>query len=269
MGVAMSVIGTTINVTDRRDVYDDARFALDQMTKDLRQGESVGGTSDADSISVETHRSFDGDAISVVWRATGSAAPYTLQRSDDGGTRTSTCSTRSRPNQIFTYTDHDGVTDQVTISLDLETRTDTRAPVHRRAPEERDMMTTLDPPPPPRGGRVLDGRSASLLIGDHDGLAGGGARRRQRGAAPDRPQRQVGEGAGDRRDRGREREDHAVPAAGRPRRRARSAAPRSARPEGGRVPGQLDHRGPAGTSRSCPRGTTRRRRTPSSRGRCR
>jgi prepilin-type N-terminal cleavage/methylation domain-containing protein len=125
MGVAVSVLSTTVNVTDRRDVFTDARFALDQITKDLRAGESVGSASDADTVSVETYRSRDGDAISVVWRAEGSSAPFTLQRSDDGGTTYKDVLDTLASNQLFTYTTHDGVTDEVTVALDLNTRTDT------------------------------------------------------------------------------------------------------------------------------------------------
>ena len=41
MAVAMRSFTTTNTITNRRDVLTDGRIAIDQMTKQLRQGESV------------------------------------------------------------------------------------------------------------------------------------------------------------------------------------------------------------------------------------
>ena len=48
-------------------------FALDQMTEDLRQGESIDVSSDADTVRTPSY--VDGSATTVIWRTTGSAAP--------------------------------------------------------------------------------------------------------------------------------------------------------------------------------------------------
>ena len=42
MAVAIRSFTTTNTITNRRDVLTDGRIAIDQMTKQLRQGESVG-----------------------------------------------------------------------------------------------------------------------------------------------------------------------------------------------------------------------------------
>jgi hypothetical protein len=68
----------------------------------------------------------------MVWRVTGSAAPYTLEQSRDGGANfaplvsplvcKATAGTCADP---FTYTSHGGVVDQVTIDLTFQTTTST------------------------------------------------------------------------------------------------------------------------------------------------
>jgi hypothetical protein len=121
MGVAMSVLRTSINVTDRRDVLTDGKYALDQMTKDLRQAESIDASSTSMLVKVPTYR--DGASVTVVWRATGTAAPYKLERSSNGGTTYVPVLETLASKTLFTYTSHDDIEDQVTISIQLTTRT--------------------------------------------------------------------------------------------------------------------------------------------------
>jgi len=123
MSVAMRTMQTTITVADRRDVFADGRFALDQISKELRQAESIDLTSDADTVSGPTY--LDGDDIDVVWRASGTSAPFTLERSQDGGATFATVLSSLASKDLFTYTYHEGVLDQVTIDLDVTTRTST------------------------------------------------------------------------------------------------------------------------------------------------
>jgi prepilin-type N-terminal cleavage/methylation domain-containing protein len=123
IAVAMRTMQTTLTVTDRRDVFADGRFVLDQLAKELRQAEAIDLTSDADTVSGSTY--LDGDQIDVVWRTSGSSAPYTLERSQDGGATFTPLITSLNSDQLFTYTFHEGVLDQVTIDLDLSTRTST------------------------------------------------------------------------------------------------------------------------------------------------
>ena len=58
MAVAFRSFTTTSTITNRRDVLTDGRIAIDQMTKQLRQGESVDQTaSDGSTITFDTlHR---------------------------------------------------------------------------------------------------------------------------------------------------------------------------------------------------------------------
>ena len=123
MAVALRTTQTTLTVTDRRDVFADGRFALDEMSKDLRQGESIDATSDADTVKVPSY--IDGTAATIVWRAAGSAAPYVLQRSTDGGTSFVSVMDSLATSDIFVYTSHEGVRDQVTIALSVTTSTTT------------------------------------------------------------------------------------------------------------------------------------------------
>lgn len=123
ISVALRTMTTTITVTDRRDVFADGRFALDQLSEELRQAETVALTSDADTVSVDTY--VDGTATDIVWRASGSAAPYTLERSLDGGATFTPMLETLASDQVFTYTSHEGVRDQVTIMLALTTSTST------------------------------------------------------------------------------------------------------------------------------------------------
>ena len=69
-----------------------------------------------------------GPRATIAWRTTGSAAPYSLQRQQDGGTFITVLSYLTSPN-VFTYTDNDSFdanpVDQVSIQLSLGTKTTT------------------------------------------------------------------------------------------------------------------------------------------------
>jgi prepilin-type N-terminal cleavage/methylation domain-containing protein len=130
MAVAFQTFQTTNTVTNRRDVLTDGRTAIDQMTKQIRQGESIEDGSDGSTLIVETY--VDGEAATIVWRVTGSAAPYTLEVSRDGGVNFAPlvspilCKSASDEGcaaDPFTYTYHGDVVDQVTIDLTFETNT--------------------------------------------------------------------------------------------------------------------------------------------------
>jgi type II secretory pathway pseudopilin PulG len=131
MSVAFRLFTTTSTVTNRRDVLTDGRQAIDQMTKQLRQGVSVDQTnSSASQLTFDTY--IDGTAATVVWRVTGSSAPYTLEQSRDGGANFAPlvspllCKTASDTGctaDPFTLTGHGGMLDQVTIDLTFATDT--------------------------------------------------------------------------------------------------------------------------------------------------
>jgi len=109
-------------VENRRDVLGEGQVALDQMVKQIRQAESLDeAVSDADTLDMETY--INGTAKSVVWKATGSVAPYALELSIDGGTSFRTVASSLKSPNVFTYTSHDGLLDQVTVSLQLGTET--------------------------------------------------------------------------------------------------------------------------------------------------
>jgi prepilin-type N-terminal cleavage/methylation domain-containing protein len=114
-------------VENRRDVLGDGQIALEQMTKQLRQAESVDEINS--SASTVTFSSYiNGTPKDIVWRTTGGSSPYTLQVSTEGsaGPFRDVLSTLAS-NAVFTYTEHDGVLDQVTIDLRLGTKTATVA----------------------------------------------------------------------------------------------------------------------------------------------
>lgn len=124
IGVAISAFKTTATITNRRDVFNDGRIALDRLSKQLRQGESVTvASSTASQVVFDTY--IDGNTADVVWRVNGSAAPYELQESRDGGTTFNTVASSLGTNSVFTYTTHGGVLDTVTIALELVTDTTT------------------------------------------------------------------------------------------------------------------------------------------------
>jgi len=131
MSVAFRLFETTSTVTNRRDVLTDGRQAIDQMTKQLRQGVSVDQANSSQSqLTFDTY--IGGDPVTVVWRVTGSAPPYTLEQSRDGGATFAPlvsplmCKTTSDTGCTaapFTQTLHGGVADQVTIDLTFQTNT--------------------------------------------------------------------------------------------------------------------------------------------------
>ena len=131
MAVAMRSFTTTATITNRRDVLADGRVAIDQMSKQLRQAESVDQTaSSASTVRFDTY--IDGTPATIVWRVTGTAAPYTLEQSRDGGSNFAplvsplVCKTATAGcADPFTYVTHGGVVDQVTIDLTFETTTST------------------------------------------------------------------------------------------------------------------------------------------------
>jgi prepilin-type N-terminal cleavage/methylation domain-containing protein len=131
MAVAMRTFTTTSTITNRRDVLSDGRVAIDQMTKQLRQGESVDLTA-TNQYTLKFTGYIDGTQTTIVWRVTGSSAPYTLEQSRDGGAHFAPlvspvqCKTAADPGcsaDPFTTVQHAGVVDQVTIDLTFETET--------------------------------------------------------------------------------------------------------------------------------------------------
>jgi hypothetical protein len=131
MSVAFRLFLTTSTVTNRRDVLTDGRQAIDQMSKQLRQGESVDqAASSASQLTLNTY--VDGTPTTVVWRVTGAKAPYTLEQSRDGGVTFAPlvspllCKTQADAGcsaDPFTYTSHGDLVDQVTIDLTFQTNT--------------------------------------------------------------------------------------------------------------------------------------------------
>jgi len=119
--VALQSIRTTSTITNRRDVFADGRFALDQLSGQIRQGESIDPTSTSQMLRFSGY--IDGASKNIVWRTTGTSAPYTLERSSDGGSTFAPVTSALGSKDIFTYTAHDGVMDQVTVTLSLATST--------------------------------------------------------------------------------------------------------------------------------------------------
>ena len=79
--------------------------------------------SDASTISFSGY--IDGDPATIVWQVTGSSAPYTLEESRLGGANPVPIVSSLSDNDVFTYTTHGIVVDQVTIRLSLQTTTTT------------------------------------------------------------------------------------------------------------------------------------------------
>jgi prepilin-type N-terminal cleavage/methylation domain-containing protein len=124
MSVALRTFTTTATVTNRRDVLADGRNALDRLSKQLRQAESIdqGGT----SASMITFSSYiNGTPATIVWQVTGTSAPYTLTESTTGGANPVPVVTALGDSDVFTYTPSGSVLAQVTIRLPLETSTTT------------------------------------------------------------------------------------------------------------------------------------------------
>ena len=124
IAVAMRVFSDTATIVNRRDVFADARIALDRMAKQFRQGESIDmAASDAGQVTMLTY--LDGVPATVVWRVDGTEPPFELQESRDGGVTFTTALSALESAEVFTYTVHEDVTDQVTIDLTLRTNTTT------------------------------------------------------------------------------------------------------------------------------------------------
>src|SRR5256885_16317042 len=112
---ALHTSTTTATITDRRDVFADGRVALDQISKQLRQGESIDqAASTASSITFSSY--INGTPETIIWRVSGTAAPYSLEQSrDDGGHFAPVVSSLTN-NTPFTYTSHGGIVGQVALS---------------------------------------------------------------------------------------------------------------------------------------------------------
>jgi len=130
MMVALRTFTTTSTVTNRRDVLADGRTALDRLSKQLRQGESIDSTcpestdSPAWTSSISFSSYVDGSAAAIEWQAAGSSAPYTLEESI-GGTTFVPIATSLADNDVFQCTTDGGLIDQVSVRLPLETTTTT------------------------------------------------------------------------------------------------------------------------------------------------
>jgi len=124
MSVALRTFTTTATVTNRRDVLADGRNALDRLSKQLRQAESVdgGGT----SSSMITFSSYiNGTPATIVWQVTGTSAPYTLTESTTGGANPVPVVTALSDNDVFEYSPNGTVQAFVSIRLPLQTSTTT------------------------------------------------------------------------------------------------------------------------------------------------
>jgi hypothetical protein len=122
IAVALRVFTDTATIVDRRDVFADARISLDRMSKQFRQGETIDtAASDSQQVTMVTY--LDGVPTTVVWRVVGTEAPYSLQESRDGGSTFNTVLSSLSTPDVFTYTVHEDVTDQITAELNVKTRT--------------------------------------------------------------------------------------------------------------------------------------------------
>jgi prepilin-type N-terminal cleavage/methylation domain-containing protein len=118
MGFAMRVFTTTATIVERRDVFAEGRIALDRLGKQIRQGESI-TTSQDTLIKFESY--LDGEPTTFAWRVTGSAQPYALQESRDGGSTYETVATSLTSNDVFDYPDSDNVVINLSLSTDTTT----------------------------------------------------------------------------------------------------------------------------------------------------
>lgn len=124
IGLAMRAFSDTNTVIDRGSVFAEGRIALDRLTKQIRQATSIDQTwSTAQQIRFTGY--LNGTPTTFAWRVTGTAPPYRLEESRNGGTSFVPVLGSLASPEVFTYTVHGGVTDQVTIRLRLMTRTTT------------------------------------------------------------------------------------------------------------------------------------------------
>jgi prepilin-type N-terminal cleavage/methylation domain-containing protein len=130
MMVALRTFTTTATVTNRRDVLADGRTALDRLSKQLRQAESIDSScpESTDSPSRTSSIAFsgyiDGSASAVAWQVTGSSAPYALEESVGGGNFVPVVSSLA-DDQVFQCSTDASLIDQVSVRLPLETTTTT------------------------------------------------------------------------------------------------------------------------------------------------
>jgi hypothetical protein len=120
--LTIQAFGDTATIVDRRDVFADGRVALDRLSKQLRQAESI-DTAWSTTQRIRFEAYIDGVPTTFAWQVAGAGAPYALQESRDGGTTFSTVVSSLADADVFTVTQHGGVVDQVTLSLDLRTET--------------------------------------------------------------------------------------------------------------------------------------------------
>jgi prepilin-type N-terminal cleavage/methylation domain-containing protein len=127
--VMYRVFADTGIIENRRNLMGDGRIALQQMTKQIRQATALHNyvtPGDATTIDMDTYigaTQVTDPTTRVIWRTQGAEAPYELQVSTDGGaTYRTVLSSLVSPN-IFTYTEHGGVLDQVDVSLALGLKT--------------------------------------------------------------------------------------------------------------------------------------------------
>lgn len=132
LAVALRAFTDTGIVQNRRDIYGGGQIALQQMSKQIRQGTVVNAVpitvpTTVTNIEIETY--VGGDPETVLWRTSGSG-PYELQTSTDGGTTYRTVLGDLVSGDLFILTPHDDsfgqpVVDQITIDLQLGTKTST------------------------------------------------------------------------------------------------------------------------------------------------
>jgi len=122
LSLTIQAFGDAATIVDRRDVFADGRVALDRLSKQLRQAESI-DTAWSTTQRIRFEAYIDGVPTTFAWQVAGAAAPYSLQESRDGGTTFSTVVSSLADADVFTVTQHGGVVDQVTLSLDLATET--------------------------------------------------------------------------------------------------------------------------------------------------
>lgn len=125
MTVLFSVYKETGVVLNRRDVLGEGQIAMQQMTKQFRQATAINSSS-ATALSVQTFTGA-GTAHQTAWRTSGSSAPYSLQKQEDGGAFITVLTSLTSPNIFPAYVDSDldGNVDQVRIELSLGTKTAT------------------------------------------------------------------------------------------------------------------------------------------------
>ena len=124
MAVAMRTFTTTATITDRRDVFADGRIALDRLSKQLRQAESIDQSSSSTSA-ITFSGYIDGTPATIVWQVTGTSAPYTLEESTLGGANSVPVVSSLSDDNVFGYPLSGTTLDQVTVRLSLQTSTTT------------------------------------------------------------------------------------------------------------------------------------------------